>query len=215
MKTNRHHIVWTALNIPATSLSPTLQSTLVSLFSTARWSLVERLDRKELADFVGRLPIDEIVQRIVDDGLVCVGWMRLLLFTTFRPPHETNTRPLWSIILCPRYPRYHASSRAISRATSNPSELPLPDSNDNYDSKMRMKEEEEALWMTLFWSSRFFEMDSKQWSDFGDATIRFWQRKPGLLERLEKLCFGLEGEVRAGSERCNREDKGVHRDGQG
>ena len=95
----RHHIIWTALNIPVTFiLSPTLQSALIPLFCTTPWSLVEKLNRKELVNFIGRLPIDDIVQHIVDDGLVCVGWMRLLLFATFRPPRETNTRPLWSIL---------------------------------------------------------------------------------------------------------------------
>ena len=189
----RDHVVWTALNIPATLLSPTLQSALVPLFSTTRLSFVEKLNRKELADFIGRLPIDEIVQHIVDDGLVCVGWMRLLLLTTFRPPHETNTRPLWTILLSalPKIP--HVFSRDLP-GYLNLSEFPLSDSDDNYDSEMRT-EKAETLWMILFWSSRFFEMDSKQWSDFEDATVRFGQRKPALLERLEMLCFSLEGEA--------------------
>lgn len=156
----RHHIFWTTLNIPATLLSPTLQSALVPLFGTTRWPLVESLDHKELADFIGRLPINEILQHIVDDGLVRVGWMRLLLFTIFRPPREMNTRPLWTILLSalPKIP--HFFPRDLS-SHFDPSKFSFPDSNDNYDPEMRMKGEE-ALWMTLFWSSRFFEMDSKQ-----------------------------------------------------
>lgn len=143
---------------------------------------MESLDHKELADFIGRLPINEIVQHIVDDGLVCVGWMRLLLFTIFRPPREMNTRPLWTILLSalPKIP--HFFSRDLS-SHFDPSKFPFPDSNDDHDSEMHMKEEE-ALWTTLFWSSRFFEMDSKQWSDFKDATIGLGQRSPVLLDRL-------------------------------
>ena len=188
----QYHIVWTAFKIPATLLSPTLQSVLVLLFGTAQWPLVERLDRKQLAHLIGRLPVDMIVQHIIDDGLVCVRWMRLLLFTTFRPPRETNTQPLWTILLStlPKIP--HVFSRDVL-GHFDPSKFSLPDSNDP---KIRMKEE--LPWMMLFWSSRFFEMDSKQWVDFKDATVGFGQRLPGVLKRLEKLCFGLEEEVLAG-----------------
>lgn len=192
----RHHIVWTALNIPATLLSPTLQSALVPLFGTVRWSLVEKVDRKELAGFVGKLPVEEIVQHIVEDRIACVGWMRLLLFTIFRPPRETDTRPLWKILLSalPKIP--HFFSRDLLDYV-NPSEITFPHSSGDYDSEVSMKEEE-PLWMILFWSSRFFEMDCKPWSDFRDATVRLGQRKPALLERLEKFCFGLEEEAQAG-----------------
>ena len=190
------HIVWTALDVPAASLSSTSQSALITLFGTIRWSLVERLDRKKLTDFVGRLPTDMVVQRIIDDELVCVGWMRLLLFSTFRSQNKPDPpRVLWLILLSafPKLPRFF--SRDL-RDYLEPSETSLFDLyQDRSDSLPITKEEgekEESLWMKLFWSSRFFELDCKSWFAFEDSTVRLGQQRPPLLLQLDKLCFSSE-----------------------
>ena len=195
------HIIWTVIDIPSTLLSPTSQSALITLFGTSRWSLVERLDRKRLAEFVGRLPVDMIVQQIVDDESVCVGWMRLLLFSTFRSPHRPDTpRALWRILLSafPKLPRLFLRDL---QDHLEPSETSLSDLYHNHNDGLPItkeeEEKEESLWMKLFWSSRFFEMDCELWSGFRDATAELGQGRPALIQLLERLCFGLE-EARAG-----------------
>ena len=197
------HIIWTVIDIPSTLLSPTSQSALITLFGTSRWSLVERLDRKRLADFVGRLPADMIVQQIVDDESVCVGWMRLLLFSTFRSPHRPDTpRALWRILLSafPKLPRLFLRDL---QDHLEPSETSLSDLYHNHNDGLPItkeeEEKEESLWMKLFWSSRFFELDCKSWFVFEDATVRLGQRRPPLLRQLEGLCFSLEKGLRDGS----------------
>ena len=186
-------IIWTVLDIPIVLLSPTSQSALVTLFGTARWSVVERLDRKKLIDFFGRLPTaDMIAQRIVDVGPVFPGWMRLLLCFTFRPPSGVDTRPLWEALL------YLFSLDLPGHL--NPSELSFPDPKDGHVHNPELRRQaEEALWMKLFWSSRFFEMECEAWFGFKDATVLLMQKKPGFFERLQGLCFALEEEAQVGS----------------
>jgi len=197
------HIIWTALNIPAASLSSASRSALITLFGTARWSLVERLDRKKLTEFVGKLPTDMIVQHIVDDELVCAGWMRLLLFSTFRSPGRPDTpRALWLILLSmfKKLPRFFSPD---IQDHLEPSETSLFDlyqnRSDNLPTTKEEKEKEESLWMKLFWSSRFFELDCKSWFAFEDATVRLGQLRPPLLLQLDKLCFSLEKVLRGDS----------------
>ena len=183
------------LNIPASGLSPSSQGDIITLLGTARWSLVGGLDRGRLTTFVGVLPTDMVVERIISDGPVCTGLMRLLLFSTFRPPPETDTRPLWAILLAalPKIP--HFFSRNLPDHI-DPAEASLADFNDGHDSEIHGKVAE-VLWMKLFWSSRFFEMDCELWSEFRDATAELGQGRPALIQLLERLCFGLE-EARAG-----------------
>jgi len=179
-------ILWSILlDVPAPDLSPVSQAAIVAVLGTARWSLVERLDREKLVNFVGGLPTNTVVQQIVGDPFVCVGWMRLLLFSTFRSPLKTDTRPLWNIILSvlPNVPHFFSHDLLGS----------LPNLNDNQDPELRRKREE-ASWMMLFWSSRFFEMECRPWSDFKDATVRLKEGRQAFLRQLEALCFGLEGE---------------------
>ena len=52
--------------------------------------------------------------------------------------------------------------------------------------------------MKLFWSSRFFEMDCRPWTDFNAATEGLRKLRPALFQQIEKLCFGLEGEAQVG-----------------
>lgn len=179
-------ILWAILlDVPAPDLSLPSQAAIIAVLGTARWSLVERLDREKLVNFVGELPTNTIVQQIVGNPFTCVGWMRLLLFSTFRSPLKTDTRPLWNIILAalPNVP--HLFSRGLPGL--------LPNLNNNQGPEIGRKGEQ-ALWMMLFWSSRFFEMECRSWSDFKDATVRLKEGRQVLLRQLEELCFGLEGE---------------------
>ena len=197
-------ILWAILlDIPLHGLSKPAQAAIITVFGTARWSLVERLDREKLAGSVGGLSTGVILEQIVGDPSVCIGWMRLLLFSTFRSPPKTNARSLWSVLrsIPPNVP--HFFSRDLP-GYFDQSEAALHNLNDNCDSGMRKEREkergemEEALWLILFWSSRFFEMEYKPWSEFKDATVRLGQREPLLLRQLEKLCFGLEKEAQTG-----------------
>ena len=193
------HIIWATLDIPTTSLSPTSHSALITLFGTVRWSLVERLDRKKLTDFIGKLPIDMIVQRVVDDESVRVGWMRLLLFSTFRSLHRPDApRLLWRVLLS-AFPKLPQSFSRDLRDSLEPSETSLSDLYRNHSDdlppakkKEEIEEIEKSLWMKLFWSSRFFELDCKSWFMFEDATVRLGQRTPPLFRQLKDLCFSLE-----------------------
>ncbi|KAF9643671.1 hypothetical protein BDM02DRAFT_3191330 [Thelephora ganbajun] len=183
--------------IPTSGLSSSSQADIIAVLGTARWSLVEklRLDRERLAKFIGGLSGDMIVQGMMDNPFVCVGWMRLLLFSTFHPPLEADTRPLWNILLTARTGIPHFFSRDLPGCL-DPSEASAADFNRDYDSEIHRRKEE-ALWMKLFWSSRFFEIDCRSWSDFKDATIRLRKRKPAFFRQLEKLCFALEEEAQA------------------
>ena len=193
---NQGHIIWTALEIPAALLSSTSQSALITLFGTARWSLVERLDRRKLTEFVGKLPTDMIVQHIVNDELVCAGWMRLLLFSTFRSPNKPDTpHALWLILLSAfeKLPRFFSPDLRDYLESSETSLFDLYQNRSNdLPTTKEEGEKEESFWMKLFWSSRFFELDCKSWFAFEDATVRLGKLRPPLLLQLEKLCFSLE-----------------------
>jgi len=171
------------LDIPALALSPSSQAAIVNVLGTARWSLVEGLHRGKLVDLVRGLPTHTIVQQIVDDQIACVGWMRLLLFSTFYMPQEMDARPLLNIILSalPKVP--HFFSHGLLNLTPN---------LDNSQGPKIGKKQEESLWMMLFWSSRFFEMECGSWSDFIDATGRLTEGREVFFRRLEELCSDRE-----------------------
>jgi len=190
------HVIWTALDIPAASLSSTSQSALITLFGTARWSLVERLHRKKLVEFVGKLPTEMVVQRIVNDELVCAGWMRLLLFATFRIPNQLDTPYAMWLILLSAFPELPQLFSRDLRDHLEPSETSLFDfyqhRSDNLPTTKEEKEKEVSLWMKLFWSSRFFELDCKSWFTFEDSTVRLGKQRAPLLLQLDRLCFSSE-----------------------
>ena len=180
-------ILQVVLKIPNSRLSASSYAAIITMAGRARWSLMEGFDQKTLVDFVGRLPTDMVVERIATDLSARTGLMRLLLFLTFRPPSNTDPRPLWRILL--HIP--HRVPQLFSRDLLDYIETSPANFSHGYGSATYKKREEE-LWMKLFWSSRFFEMDYNQWSDFKDATVRSGRREPALLEQLEMLCFGYE-----------------------
>jgi hypothetical protein len=184
------HILQAILRIPEPGLSTSSQAAIITMLGTARWSLVERFGHKSLVDFVGRLPTDMVVERIVGDGSVCIGLMRILLFFTFHPPPGTDTRPLWKVLL----PMPLRVPHFFSRDLPSHVETSFADFSRGHDSEIYEKKEE-ASWMKLFWSSRFFEMDCRPWTEFKAATDGLRQLRPALLQQLEKLCFGLEEEA--------------------
>jgi len=146
------HILGAFLEIPASGLSQASRADIITVLGRARWLVVAGLDHGRLTDLVGRLQADMDVDRVVSDESVCIGWMRLLLFFTFRPPRAADTRPLWRIILSALHQAPQFFSHDLLRYL-DPSKA-LSYSNDR-QSKIPWKEEE-ALWMILFWSSRFF-----------------------------------------------------------
>ena len=177
-------------DIPFTGLSSSSESDIIIAIGKAPWSLVEGFDCGSLANLVGRLPADTILKRMVDDAFVCERWMRLLLFTTFHPPPETDIRPLWKIILSIQTRVPYAFSRDLPRYL-NTSEAPPTDFNWDNDSGIRGGDEE-SLWMVLFWSSRFFEIDCRSWSEFRGATSRYKEQNPRFLQQLAELCFAMD-----------------------
>ena len=188
---SKGRILWALPEVPASCLL-SYSEAVVTMLGTVRWSLMERFDRERPVCLVERLPTNKIVQQIVNDESVRIGWMRLLLFFTFRPPLDFDTRPLWRILLHipPGVP--HLFSPNLQKYTDR--SVSLDNSDDSYGSEGQ-KQKEEALWMKLFWSSCFFEMDYKPWSEFRDATIKLGERKPALFKQLKELCFGSETRI--------------------
>ena len=181
------YILQAILKIPDSGLSARSQAAINTMLGTGRWSLVEGFDRKELVHFVGRLQTDMIVQRVIGDESIFVGWMRILLLFTFRPPPDTDTRPLWKVLL----PISFGTPGSFSRDLPNyidPLGASVGGLEHDYGSEMYEKRQE-ALWMRLFWSSRFFEMDCKPWSGFIDATEKL--RRPGRRSSNSSRSFAL------------------------
>ena len=193
---SKGHILRAILRAPNSGLSPSSQTAIITMLGTARWSLVERFDHGELIKFVGGLPTDMVVERIVDDRSVCIGLMRLLLFITFHPPPKTDTQPFWRILLHipPRAPHLFSRDLQDYPGHTDPVQVSLASFSSSSGSEEHRKREE-TLWMRLFWSSRFFEMDCGSWSKFRAETDGLTQRRPALLRQLMSLCFGLEGEA--------------------
>lgn len=192
---------------PAPVLSPSSHTTIITTLGTAQLSLVEKLDRGALANFVRGLPTDAI-QQMVKDTRVGLGWVKLLLLFTFPviPPPKTDTRPFWKALRSTFRHARHFFSPDLPNHLDPPEKLwlnlsdtPLPEPSDappsdpdESGSLETRRKSEEALWMKLFWSSRAFEEDDGElWLKFRGATDRL-KKNTRLFQQLWKLCSSAE-----------------------